>query len=106
MLGQRWSLSSVVEVRTGFPYSAVDEMLDWVGPRNQQFHYPTVAVVDLGLERQVKLFKWKPWIGVRAYNALNAFVPGEVQANVASAAFGSLYNTYRRQIRLQVRVDP
>lgn len=105
MLGQRWSLSSVVEMRTGFPYSAVDEMLDWVGPRNQQFHFPTVAVVDLGLERQIKLFKWKTWIGVRAYNALNAFVPGEVQANLASPAFGSFYDTFRRQIRLQVRID-
>ncbi len=105
LVGSRWSLSSVVEVRTGFPYSAVNEMLDWVGPRNQQFHYPMVAVVDLGVERQVKLFKWKPWIGVRAYNALNAFVPSEVQANLASSAFGSLYNTYHRQIRLQVRIE-
>jgi hypothetical protein len=103
--GSHWLLSSVVEVRTGFPYSATDAALDWVGPRNEQYRFPTVASVDLGVERQISFFSLKPWIGVRVYNALDRFNPGEVQANLASPAFGSFYNSYPRQIRLQIRLD-
>jgi len=32
-------------------------------------------------------------LGCEAYNALNAFLPADVQANISSPAFGSLYNS-------------
>ena len=37
--------------------------------------------------------------------ALNAFLPADVQANLASPALGSLYNSQFRQYRLQVRFE-
>ena len=105
IFGTRWLVSSIVEVHSGFPYSATNEMLDWVGARNQTYHFPTFAMLDLDFEHKFTFIKGKPWIGLRAYNALNRFTPTEVQANLSSAAFGSLYNSYGRQIRLQVRFD-
>jgi hypothetical protein len=66
---------------------------------------PTYFRLDLGIEHRFHIFKLQPWIGVRAYNALNAFLPADVQANISSPAFGSLYNSQFRQYRLQVRFE-
>jgi hypothetical protein len=101
-LGTRWLVNAVGEYRTGFPYSAVREDLEFLGPRNQ-FRLPDTALVDLTVERRVKIFGIEPWIGVRAYNALNRFHPAEVQRNTSAPDFGALYNSRPRQIRLQMR---
>jgi hypothetical protein len=103
IFADRVLVSSILEIHSGFPYSAVNEMLDWVGPRNQQFYFPTFAMLDLDVEHRFTFIKFKPWIGVRVYNALNRFSPTEVQANLSSPTFGSFYNSYPRQLRLQVR---
>ena len=42
---------------------------------------------------------------MRADNALNSFLPSDVQANIASPAFGTFYNTEYRQFRIQVRFE-
>ena len=97
-----WLLSSIVEVHSGFPYSAVTDTLDWAGARNLDYHFPTVRLVDVDIERKVKFFKWRPFVGLRVYNLLNSFVPTEVQANLSSAAFGSFYNSQPRRFRVQV----
>ncbi|MFI5178493.1 MAG: TonB-dependent receptor domain-containing protein [Vicinamibacterales bacterium] len=99
-----WLIVGIADWRTGLPYSIVDEYLDYVGPRNQA-RMPNYFRLDLGLEHRFHIFKLQPWIGVRAYNALNGFLPADVQANVASPAFGSLYNSQFRQFRLQVRFE-
>jgi hypothetical protein len=99
-----WMIIGVLDWRTGLPYSLVDAALDFVGPRNTQ-RMPNYLRVDLGLEHRFKIGKLQPWIGVRAYNAFNAFLPADVQANISSPAFGSLYNSQFRQYRLQVRFE-
>ncbi len=99
-----WLVTSVADWRTGLPYSLVDAYLDFVGPRNQQ-RMPNYLRFDLGVEHRFQIFKLRPWIGVRAYNAFNAFLPADVQANVSSPAFGSFYNSQFRQYRLQVRFE-
>jgi hypothetical protein len=99
-----WLISAVADWRTGLPYSLVDAALDFVGPRNVQ-RMPNYLRFDLGLEHRFKIFKLQPWIGVRAYNAFNAFLPADVQANISSPAFGSFYNSQFRQYRLQVRFE-
>jgi hypothetical protein len=103
VFADRVLVSSILEIHTGFPYSPVNDMLDWVGPRNQQFYFPTFVMLDLDVEHRFTFLKFKPWIGIRAYNALNRFSPTEVQNNLSSPAFGSFYNSYGRQLRLQVR---
>ena len=99
-----WLINGVADWRTGLPYSLVDAYLDFAGPRNQR-RMPNYLRFDLGLEHRFRIFKLQPWIGVRAYNAFNAFLPADVQANVSSPAFGSFYNSQFRQYRLQVRFE-
>ena len=99
-----WLINGIADWRTGLPYSLVNAYLDFVGPRNQQ-RMPNYLRIDLGVEHRFRIFKLQPWIGVRAYNALNAFLPADVQANISSPAFGSLYNSQFRQYRLQVRFE-
>jgi hypothetical protein len=98
----RWLLVGVADWRTGFRYSRVNEMLDFVGARNSD-RFPNALRVELGAERRFTFGKLEPWIGVRANNAFNAFLPADVQANIASPAFGSFYNAEIRQFRLLVR---
>ena len=62
--------------------------------------------MDFGIEHRFKIAKYRPWIGVRADNALSSFLPSDVQANIASPAFGTFYNSEYRQFRIQVRFEP
>ena len=100
----RWLLVGVLDWRTGLPYSIVNDALDPVGPRNSA-RMPNVFRLDLGIEHRFHIAKWRPWIGVRAYNALNSFNPTDVQANTGSPAFGGFYNSDYRQLRLQLRFE-
>ncbi len=100
-----WLLVGIVDWRSGMPWSAVDEYLDFVGPRNEQFRFPAYARTELGIEHRFKVFTLRPWIGVRAYNAFDAFLPMDVQNNRSSPLFGTLYNSEYRQLRLQVRFE-
>jgi hypothetical protein len=99
-----WLIVAVADWRNGLPYSLVDAALDFVGPRNEQ-RMPDYLRFDLGLEHRFHIGKLQPWIGIRAYNAFNAFLPADVQANISSPAFGSFYNSQFRQYRLQVRFE-
>jgi len=98
----RWLFLGVADWHTGSPYSTVDAALDYVGLRNA-FRLPTAFRLELGIERRVKFRKWDPWIGVRVLNALNSFLPTDVQSNVASPAFGDLYNSEFRRLMFQFR---
>jgi len=99
-----WLITTVADWRTGLPYSLVNAALDFVGPRNEM-RMPNYLRFDLGLEHRFRIGKLQPWIGIRAYNAFNAFLPADVQANISSPAFGSFYNSQFRQYRLQVRFE-
>jgi hypothetical protein len=99
-----WLVLGILDWRTGTPYSVVNEALDFVGTRNAR-RMPDRAKVELGVEHRFVGVKWKPWIGIRAYNAFDAFLPRDVQANLASPSFGSFYNPEYRQLRLQLRFE-
>ena len=101
----RWLLLGIVDWRSGMPYSAVDAMLDFDGPRNERYRFPHYLRTELGVEHRFRMFKLQPWIGVRAYNAFSAFLPTDVQANTSSPLFGTFYNSEYRQFRLQVRFE-
>jgi hypothetical protein len=100
----RWLMLGVFDWRSGLPYSAVNEALDFVGPLNS-LRFPTYVRLEAGIERRFKILKFQPWIGVRVWNALNSFVPTDVQANLGSPAFGSFYNSEYRQYRIQLRFE-
>ena len=50
-VGGRWVLSPLYEWRSGFPWSAVDEFQDFVGPRNRSGRLPSVSSLDFTLAR-------------------------------------------------------
>jgi hypothetical protein len=100
----RWLFVGLLDWRSGLPYSVVNESLDYVGPRNTR-RFPAYVRVDLGVEHRFSIFNLKPWIGVRAENAFDSFLPVDVQNNLASPAFGNFYNTEYRQFRIQVRFE-
>lgn len=97
-----WLVVAIVDWRSGLPYSTVNESLDFVGPR-QGYRFPTYLRAELGLEHRFTLGRFRPWIGVRADNAFSSWLPSDVQANVASPAFGTFYNSEYRQFRIQFR---
>ena len=49
------------------------------------------------------IFDWRS--GLPVWNALNSFLPTDVQANLGSPAFGSFYSSEPRQYRIQVRFE-
>jgi hypothetical protein len=104
MPAPRWLFLGVLDVRTGVPYSIVDEMLDFVGPRNA-LRFPIYPRLELGLERRIKVMKFQPWVGVRVTNILGANLPVDVQNNTASPAYGTFYNSENRGVRLQFRFE-
>jgi hypothetical protein len=102
ILGLPWKLDllPVIEVRSGFPWSAVDERQDFVGPRNRTGRLPRVSTVDLSLSRPVRILKYRPRLGIRVYNAFGSNAAREVQNNVASPDFGRFYNPIDRGVGL------
>ncbi len=100
----RWLVLAIFDWHTGVPYSVVDEMLDFVGDRNA-LRFPTYSRLELGLERRFRIFRFQPWIGVRLTNALNQFLPEEVQNNTGSPYFGGFYTSEPRRLRLTARFE-
>ena len=104
MPNSAWLLVGTADWRSGLPYSVVDEDLEFVGARNSE-RFPTYFRVDAGFERRMTVKGLHPWIGLRVSNALNSFLPSDVQANVASPAFGDFYNSVYREYRIRIRVE-
>jgi hypothetical protein len=104
-VGRNWIFELAGELRTGYPYSAVNEQLEFVGVRNS-LRFPTKFTVDASVEHRFRIGRFQPWIGVVFINALNTFSPGDVQRNIASPAFGTFYSSPIRQIRITVHFHP
>jgi len=99
-----WMVLGTFDWRSGLPYSVVNDALDFVGPRNEQ-RFPTYLRVDAGVERRVSVAKVHAWVGIRFANALNSFLPVDVQANQGAPDFGHFYNSPIREYRIQVRIE-
>jgi hypothetical protein len=99
-----WMVLGTFDWRSGLPYSIVNDTLDFVGPRNEQ-RFPTYVRVDAGVERRVSVAKVHAWVGIRFANALNSFLPADVQANQGAPDFGNFYNSPIREYRIQVRIE-
>jgi hypothetical protein len=99
-----WLLIGTVDWRSGLPYSVVNDNLEFVGPRNV-LRFPTYFRVDAGFERRLSVARIHPWVGLRVSNALNSFLPSDVQANLGSPAFGSFYNSVYREYRIRIRFE-
>ena len=95
------TMSPVLDVRTGFPYSIIDEERNFVGPRNQAGRFPTFMSIDLQVLKAVSLpgrwSKYRAEIGVKVFNLTNHFNPRDFQNNLASDNFGGFSNGVGRK---------
>ena len=94
----QWNFAPVLELRSGFPWSAVDEYLDFVGPRNRTGRLPFVRTLDFSLSRTWKVSKYRFRAGVKIYNAFGASAERDIQTNVTSPNYGTAYNPVERSI--------
>lgn len=102
------TLSPVLDVHTGFPYSEIDELREFVGPRDSQ-RFPEFNSFDLQVTRSIPLpiphKDVKARIGFSVFNVFNHFNPRDVQNDMDSYRYGSFFNgvgrTYRGKFVLE-----
>jgi hypothetical protein len=94
------TVTPVFDVHTGFPYSNQNQYREYVGPRNVD-RYPRFASLDLQVTKDVRLprFGKKAKVGFSVFNVLNHFNPRDVQGNLDSYRYGSLFNSPTRSFR-------
>jgi len=97
------TLSPVLDVHTGFPYSVVNETRDFIGARNAAGRFPRFSSTDLQATKEISLpfrgRKYKAHIGVRIFNLFNHYNPRDLQFNEASYRYGAFLNSVDRILR-------
>jgi hypothetical protein len=96
----KWDIAPVVELRSGFPYSAVDEFQDFVGPRNRAGRLPAVRTLDFAIARPWQIKKYRFRAGIRVYSAFGDAAERDIQNNITSPFYGTAYNPVERSIGL------
>ena len=93
--------SPVVDIHTGFPYSAVDELQNYVGQPNG-LRLPVFMSFDLKLSKDFRI-KFIPWVrnhtvrgSITIYNVTNHLNPRDVYNNITSPNFGHLAGPQHR----------
>jgi hypothetical protein len=102
------TISPSVEVRSGFPFSRVNEQLDFVGLRNRAGRFPSFLSLDVQVTKsfRVPMFeKHKVRIGAAVFNITNHFNPRDVQNNITSPRLGQFFNGLGTSIRGKFEVD-
>lgn len=99
----KFTLSPVVDVRTGLPYSPVDVLENYVGAPNSR-RFPTFFSLDMKVYREFPLRMpfaghsdtRKIRLGIYSLNLTNHFNPDEVYNSVASPQFGQFTGNHHR----------
>jgi hypothetical protein len=90
-----WDITAgpVIDLHTGFPYSAVDVLQNYVGTPNS-LRFPTYFSLDLQLSKDFRM-RWIPWAknhkfrgAIRIFNLTDHGNFRDVHNNVTSAYFG------------------
>jgi Carboxypeptidase regulatory-like domain/TonB dependent receptor len=89
----------VLDVRTGFPYSVIDEDRNYVGARNQAGRYPTFVSLDTQVTKRFLFKKHNTTVGVKVFNITNHDNPRDFQNNLAASDFEHFYNSVGRTLR-------
>ena len=93
-----WEFSPVVELRSGFPWSAVDEYQDFVGERNRAGRLPAVRTLDFQLSRPWRFRNYRFRAGLRVYNIFGVSADRDIQNNITAPDYGTSYNPIERSI--------
>ena len=105
-------VSPSVEIRSGFPFSLVNERLEFVGARDRAGRFPTYVSLDLQVTKDFKIPDFVPRfggkrarIGAAVFNLTDHFNPRDIQNNTASAHLGEFYNSLGTSVRGKFEID-
>jgi outer membrane receptor protein involved in Fe transport len=103
-LPYKFDFVPILDVHTGFPYSALDQNWNYLGKENEAGRFPTFIGFDVKLQYPVDFTFKKHRIQFRAgltvYNVLNHFNPRDVQQYFNSSLYGAFYNSVPRLWRI------
>jgi hypothetical protein len=94
----KWDFAPILELRSGFPWSAIDEFHDFVGARNRTGRLPVVRTLDFSLARPWRVKKYRLRAGIKVYNAFGSSADRDVQNNLTSPDYGRFFNPIERSI--------
>lgn len=107
-LPQEIVLAPIIDLHTGFPWSRINELQNYVGAPNSN-RFPTFFSFDFKVWKVLPLPHWLPWgggfklrwgIGVR--NLTNARDPRDVYNNITSPNFGDFVGFQHRVLEINV----
>jgi hypothetical protein len=101
-------IAPLFEIRSGFPFSAVNERLEFVGARNEAGRFPKYLSLDVQITKGFDLpfFDNKRIrVGVALFNLTNNFNPRDVQNNATSPNFREFYNSVGTGVKAKFDVD-
>jgi hypothetical protein len=101
------TVTPLLELHSGFPYSVVNERLEFVGARNQAGHFPAYLALDTQVLKgfKVPFLDKKARAGVAVLNVTNHFNPRDLQNNTGSLQFGQFFNSLGTSIRGKFELD-
>lgn len=104
------TVAPVLDMRSGFPLSNIDEDRNFVGERNRAGRFPTFGSLDLQVLKRVVVpgrwgEKYRLRVGFKVFNVTNHFNPRDYQGNLASEEFGGFYNGVGRKFGLKFVIE-
>ena len=100
------TLMPAFEIRSGFPFSFVNDSLDFVGDRNRA-RFPAFLSLDATVLKGFKIpfLDKKARAGVIIFNITNHFNPRDVQNNTGSLHLGQFFNSLGPSVRGKFELD-
>jgi hypothetical protein len=96
-LPSRFTVAPFLDARSGFPYTAIDDMWVMAGAPNA-YRLPWTASLDLSTTRVMRLPHHLPdaGVGLKLYNVVSAHTEREVQRDIDRPDFGTRYDSVPR----------
>ena len=97
-LPRKINLSPILEWRSGFPYSIVDQNQNFVGTRNAKGQrFPNFFSLDAEISKDFQVTKkYAVRLSLKGFNLTDNFNPRNVRNNTGDLQFGQFINSYRR----------
>jgi len=101
-----FTVMPALEIRSGFPFSFVNDRLDFVGARNRA-RFPTFMSLDATILKSFTMpfLDKKARAGVIVFNITNHFNPRDVQNNLGSSHSGQFFNSLGPSVRGKFEID-
>jgi hypothetical protein len=101
------TVTPALEIRSGFPFSKVNDRLEFIGARNQAGRFPTYISLDAQILKGVRVpfIDKRVRVGIAVFNITHHFNPTEVQNNTGSLNFGKFFSSFGTSVRGKFEMD-